>query len=423
MAERQPREGPPRWWRIAPLHREMGYVGGTLFASGAAIVAVDLFVPPHEYTSRGTVVVVVLAAFAAGAFYLWSAEHLPLPIWGYAVGTSTGAVMVTVLVVAGGPQRTAMFGVLYALVSTYGFYYYGWRIAWWLVVLNGIGYAGALAWHGVEGAAAQWVTIMGTSVIAGGLTGSLSQRIRRLLAAEQANVVALSEMDAWKTTFLRAVAHDLRSPLASMLGLVELVRDRVVQLDEEQRQHLLDRSVAAGHRLDQLLRDLLDVQRIEAGVLEPELQPVELDQLVRDSVAAIDTSRRSVTLELDPVAAVVEPAKIDRIVTNLVHNALAHTPPEAHVWVRLTEADGLALLVVEDDGPGIADGIRDQLFEAFRRHDGGIAGGVGLGLHLVRRFTELHGGEVRAAERTGGGARFEVRLPRAGAELPRADAE
>lgn len=394
----------------------MAYVGGALFVGGATVVAVDLLVPPDEYTSRGTVLAVVLAAFAAGAFYFWSAERLPLPIWGYALGTSLGAVMVTIVIAAGGPQRTAMFGVLYVLVSTYGFYYYGWRIAWWLIVLTGTGYAGVLAWHDVEGALAQWVTIMGTSVVAGGLTGSLSQRVRRLLAAEQANVVALSELDAWKTTFLRAVAHDLRSPLASMLGLVELVRDRIDELAPEQRQHLLDRSVAAGHRLDQLLRDLLDVQRIEAGVLEPDLQPVELDRLVRDSVAAIDTSGRSVTLELDPVEAVVEAAKVDRVVTNLVRNALMHTPADANVWVRLTAADGVARLVVEDDGEGIADDIRDGLFEAFRRHDGGIADGVGLGLHLVRRFTELHGGEVRAAERTGGGARFEVRLPRAGRE-------
>ena len=88
----------PRWWRIAPLHREMGYVGGALFSSGAVLVLIDLATPPQDYAARGWVVAVMVSAFLAGAFYLWSAEHLPMPIWGYAIGTSGGAVMVTVLV-------------------------------------------------------------------------------------------------------------------------------------------------------------------------------------------------------------------------------------------------------------------------------------------------------------------------------------
>ena len=222
--------------------------------------------------------------------------------------------------------------------------------------------------------------------------------------------------DAWKTTFMQAVAHDLRSPLASMLGLVHLARDRDGELSADERQLLLDRSVAAGERLDQLLRDLLDMQRIEAGVLEPAVEPTALDQLIRDTVTAMGVEGRSVTMDLEPVTAMVEPAKVDRIVANLVRNALSHTASDVEVWIRLRTEEGSVLLVVEDDGDGVAEEIREGLFEAFRRHDrradGGAGGdGVGLGLHLVRRFTELHGGVVRVDERPGGGARFEVRLP------------
>ena len=88
-------------WRPAPMHREMGYVGGTLFTSGALLVGVDLLTFPGDYTARGWVVAVMVAALGAGLFYLWTAEHLPLPVWGFAIGTSLGAVLVTVLVLAG----------------------------------------------------------------------------------------------------------------------------------------------------------------------------------------------------------------------------------------------------------------------------------------------------------------------------------
>ncbi len=401
----------PRWRRAAPLHREMGYVGGTLFLTGAALVVVDLLFPPHEYVSQGGVVVVAVAATLAGLFYLWSAGHLPLPIWGFAIGTAAGAVMVTVLVLAGGPSRTATFGVLYVFVSTYGFYYYGNAIAWGLVALNGLGFAVALAVHDVEGAVAQWVMVVGTSAMAGGLLGSLSQRVRALLRAEQANVRQLSEVDAWKTTFLRAVAHDLRSPLSSMQGLLLTLQQHGDAMPPEQQAHLLDRSIAASERLDALLVDLLDMQRIEAGAVEPELAPARLDELVRDSIEAIDLGGRDVHLDLEPVTATVEAAKVDRIVTNLVRNAVSHTGADVSVWVRLRRQEPMAVLIVEDDGAGLHDQVPADLFEAFRRHGEGDGHGAGLGLHLVRRFTELHGGEVDASDRPGGGARFVVRLP------------
>lgn len=410
----------PWWRRIAPLHREMGYVGGTLFLTGAALVVVDLVFPPQDYVSRGGVVVVAVAATLAGLFYLWSADHLPMPIWGYAIGTAAGAVMVTVLVLSGGPSRTAMFGVLYVFVSTYGFYYYGNAIAWGLVALNGVGFAVALAVHDVEGAVAQWVMVVGTSAMAGGLLGSLSQRVRSLLRAEQENVRQLSEVDAWKTTFMRAVAHDLRSPLSSMQGFLMTLQQHGDAMPPQQQDKLLDRSIAAGERLDALLVDLLDMQRIEAGALEPELAPTRLDELVRDSIGAIDLDDRDVRLELAPVTATVEAAKVDRIVTNLVRNAISHTGPDVSVWVHLRRQERMAVLVVEDDGAGLDDQVPADLFEAFRRHGEGDGHGAGLGLHLVRRFTELHGGEVSASDRPGGGARFVVRLPLRG-EGPDAD--
>ena len=393
------------------MHREMGYVGGALFSSGAALVGVDLLTSTSQDGARGWIIAVMVAAFAAGLFYFWVADHLPLPVWGFAVGTSLGAVMVTVLVLAGGPQRTATFGVLYVFVSTYGFYYYGPALSWWLVALNGIGFAGALAYHDVPGAVSQWFMIVGTASIAGGLTGSLSQRVRDLLVAEQDRIEQLNERDGWKTTFLQAVAHDLRSPLVSVIGLVRTVRDHDERLPVEQRATLLDRAIGSGERLEQLIEDLLDIERIAAGVVTADRAPTRLDQLVADTVTRLEIEDRRVELDLHPVTAALEASKIERVVTNLVHNAVRHTDADTTVWVRVAAVDEDAVVVVEDDGPGVADDVRGDLFEAFRRDGTSIGRSVGLGLHLVRRFTELHGGDVAVDDRPGGGARFTVRLP------------
>lgn len=400
------------WFRrVAPLHREMGLVGGTLFCSGAALVMIDLVTPPNDYVARDWVWAVAVGALLAGVFYFWSARYLPMPIWGYAIGTSVGAVMVTVLVLAGGPQRTAVFGVLYVFVSTYGFYYYGPAISWWLVGLNGVGFAIGLGVHDVDGAVSQWSMIVGTSAIAGGLTGSLSQRVRRLLAQEQATVESLSEVDEWKTTFLQAVAHDLRSPLSSVIGMLDTALAIGDELPSEERRVLLERAHDGSERLRRLLEDLLDVERIAAGAIEPEREEVRLDDLVRTAVGQIDLDDREVELDLAPVVAFVEPSRVERIVTNLVRNAVTHTATGVPVWVRVRARGDHLELVVEDAGPGIQDGAHGDVFEAFRRAGSTTAEGSGLGLHLVRRFTELHGGSVHVTDRPGGGARFVVRLP------------
>lgn len=404
----------PRWWRVTPLHREMSLVAAALYLGGGGLVVAELLAGGPAYHARAVVVAVAVVALGAGAFYLWTARHLPLPLWAYVSGTSLGAVLVTAVVVAGGPERTATFGVLYVFVSTYGFFYYGPRVSSWIVLLDGVGFAGALAFHDVPAAVGQWAVIVGTSIIAGGLTGFLSQRFRRMLLAEQDTVRTLNELDGWRTTFLRAVAHDLRSPLAAMQGLLELLQTKEDQLTAEQRSLLLDRSVESGRRLQQLLDDLLDVQRIEAGVLQPDLESVALDDVVRRGVAGVDGVNGQVELDLDRVVAMVEPAKVDRIVVNLVRNAMEHTPSGTAMWIGLVAEDQHAVLTVEDDGPGVREAVRDGLFDAFRRDGAGLGDGVGLGLHLVQRFTDLHDGTVEVGDRPGGGASFTVRLPLGG---------
>lgn len=402
------------WWRSTALHREMAYVGGTLYASGGLLVLLTVVLPSPELYARAWVTGVGAVAMAVGAFFLWAADRWPMPLWQYAIATSVGAVLVTVAVLGGGAETSATYGVLYVFVSTYGFYYYPWPIAWWLVGLNGAGFALALGWHDVDDALPQWLMIVGASVIAGGLIGTLGQQMRRMLATEQAVVADLSEIDSWKTTFLRAVSHDLRAPLSTIHGMLTLVQDRGSHLSDEQRDDLVSRSIAAAERSQRLVDDLLDLERIQAGEIEPRLETTPLDRLVRECLETLDLHGRELDVDLRDVTVDVEPGKVERIVTNLVGNAVRHTPAGTHVRVCVHEDAGAAVLVVEDDGPGLPEDVRDSLFDAYRGSGAGHAGSgsVGLGLHLVRRFTELQGGSVSATDRPGGGARFEVRFPR-----------
>ena len=125
---------------------------------------------------------------------------------------------------------------------------------------------------------------------------------------------------------------------------------------------------------------------------------------------------RSVELDLEPVIASIDAAKVERIVENLLVNATRHTAPSASLWVRVRPGPGGVLLVVEDDGPGVPEEMREAIFEPFRQVPGAAhpSPGVGIGLSLVARFAELHGGRAWVEEREGGGASFQVVLPDSG---------
>jgi signal transduction histidine kinase len=124
---------------------------------------------------------------------------------------------------------------------------------------------------------------------------------------------------------------------------------------------------------------------------------------------------REITIDTTPTVAAVDVPKVERIVENLLVNAARHTPPRAHIWIRVRPGDDGAILAVEDDGPGLPAEDRERVFDPFER--GGSAAahapGSGIGLTLVARFAELHGGRAWAEERNGGGASFLVWLPSA----------
>jgi PAS domain S-box-containing protein len=234
------------------------------------------------------------------------------------------------------------------------------------------------------------------------------------LVTERAESEALRELDDMKNTFLQAVSHDLRTPLAAILGLAVTLERDDVELTEAEARDLAARIASNARKLDRIVSDLLDLDRIGRGIVEPNVVETDVGALVARIVSESELVRqRDVVVDTEHVAAEVDPPKLERMVENLLANTARHTPPTAHVWVRVCEERDGATIIVEDDGPGVPAEMRDAIFEPFNRGEdrAGRGAGVGIGLALVARFAELHGGRAWVQDRDGGGASFRVWLP------------
>jgi PAS domain S-box-containing protein len=222
----------------------------------------------------------------------------------------------------------------------------------------------------------------------------------------------MRNLDEMKNTFLEAVSHELRSPLTSILGVAVTLENQ--EFPEAERRDFLDRLAANARKLDRLLRDLLDIDRLSRGIMTPQYHAVDLGALVQRTVENFDVpASRTVRVDEASVIVQADAPKVERIVENLLSNAIRHTPPGVGVWVHVRNEDGGVLLVVEDDGPGVPRHLQKAIFEPFRQ--GPTASphspGTGIGLSLVAMFAELHGGKAWVEERDGGGASFRVFLP------------
>lgn len=233
------------------------------------------------------------------------------------------------------------------------------------------------------------------------------------LDAELVAADDLRHLNAVKDTLLHAVSHDLKGPLAAVLGAMQtLRREAQLALTAEELESLYTMIEQSGRKMDRLVDDLLDLDRLDRGQLQPDRQPADVGAIAR-RIARESTSLdgHPVRIDADAVLVAVDAAKVERIIENLLLNAAKHTPPATPVRVRVTaRADGVEL-AVEDEGPGIPEELRVEIFDPFRQGPGAGGTGVGIGLSLVKRFAELHGGSAHVEDRVGGGARFVVWLP------------
>jgi PAS domain S-box-containing protein len=248
------------------------------------------------------------------------------------------------------------------------------------------------------------------------------EQLARALEVERDAAQQLRALDEMKNTFLQAVSHDLRTPLAAILGLAITLERGDVELSEDDAKDLARRIADNSRRLDRLVTNLLDLDRLARGIVAPKLHNADVGALVRRLLAESELIAGSrLQTDIQPVVIPIDSAKVERIVENLLANTVRHTPSNATIWVSVAPVEGGALLKVEDDGPGVSPDLREVIFEPFQQGPDAPqhSPGVGVGLTLVRRFAELHAGRAWVEERPGGGASFRVFLPVVPPETPK----
>ena len=228
----------------------------------------------------------------------------------------------------------------------------------------------------------------------------------------------LQEVDEWRAALVSSVAHDLRTPLASIKVAVSDLREPAIVLPEEARRDLLETIEEQTDRLTRLVTTVLDLWRLEAGALKPKREPFPVDDLIDEAAALVEGSvatarlSRAVSADLPPLE--VDPTLIAQALANLLENAARHSPPDAEILVgaQLGRASPDEVEIsVSDSGPGVPRDQRDLIFELF--HRGADGGRAGLGLAIAKAFVEAHGGRIGVGTALGGGARFVLTVPAA----------
>lgn len=234
----------------------------------------------------------------------------------------------------------------------------------------------------------------------------------RMLGTSQ-DITDRKLIEELRESILSAVSHELRTPLTAIVGFALTLQERGGQLSLATRHQIVEHLSAESRRLERLLSDLLDLDRLRHRPLGASFRPADLGRLVAGVARDYASDTRAVALELDEIEADVDAPKVERIVDNLLANAFRHTPAGAEVRVRVTRSDGGAMISVDDRGPGVGPDEREAIFEIFQRGSAGIASGrgTGVGLALVAQFAALHGGRAWVEDNPGGGASFRVFLP------------
>jgi len=246
------------------------------------------------------------------------------------------------------------------------------------------------------------------------------ERMGRRTRELEADNEKLSDLNRMKDVFLGTASHELKTPLTSVIAYAELLDDHDGKLSRDQAREFVARLRAEAQRLLSLIEDILDLSRLESGKLA--MKPRALD-LVEVARAAIETTRPlsqkfGVPVQEDLATSLpqisVDEVKIRQVLVNLIVNAIKFSPRDVPVRLRVAQDGAYVRVEVNDGGPGIAPDTATHIFELFGQNvseDADTRGGLGIGLHLVKRITELHGGHVGVNSRPGEGSTFWIRLP------------
>lgn len=231
------------------------------------------------------------------------------------------------------------------------------------------------------------------------------------------DVTQLRRLEQLREEYVNTISHDLRAPLTVVKGHAQMLRQAMGKADVTGRELTnVNAIITAAQRMNTMIQDLVDSARMESGRLQLRCQPINLEQFIDDllqrNTTSIDTGRVRVSSTKGLPPALADPDRLERILLNLLSNALKYSTPGTPVDLRLDRLDDQALVSVEDRGPGIAPEDLSHIFERYYRTKGeGKEGSVGMGLYITKMLVEAHSGRVHAESVLGRGSTFSFTLP------------
>lgn len=239
---------------------------------------------------------------------------------------------------------------------------------------------------------------------------------RAILDKSAERTAVLEESERLYTTLLNSISHELRTPIATIMGATSVLLDQKSVPSDQSRQELGSDIQDATQRLNRLVDNLLDMTRLDSGRLALSLEWSDVNDLIHASVKRVEASlsKHDLIVEVPPNLPLIriDFVLLEQALVNLLHNAAMYTPPGTRVRVNAQVDGDELLIIVADRGPGLPVEDTQRVFEKFYRAPGAATGGTGLGLSIVRGLVEAHGGTITAENRpTRGGARFIIRLP------------
>lgn len=234
------------------------------------------------------------------------------------------------------------------------------------------------------------------------------------------DVTHLRELDRLKSEFISVASHELRTPVTSLMLSAQILEEGTAGELTEEQQEVVRAQREDLTRLESLLRDLLDLTKLEAGAIPPRFEWVSPGELVEDATqgVAAQAAAKGVRLESHSAAKAAvraDRAQIERVLTNLLNNAIRHTEARGHVEVEALDDGDKVKFRVKDNGGGIPPEYREKIFQRFAQVPGATRGGAGLGLPISQAIVQAHGGEIAVESEVGRGSVFEFELEKAGA--------
>ncbi len=261
---------------------------------------------------------------------------------------------------------------------------------------------------------------LGFVVVTGAfLHHSLRRWSRRLQQATQAERDAAERMrraEDMRRAFLTGVSHELRTPLTAIVGYGGTIQRDGRRMDGDLLEEVAGRLVVNAERLQAMIIDLLEVDRLLQGMGTLHRETTDVTELTRRVVRSTDTEPIRIELVGESLLAAVDGAKVERMLEHALHNSLRHSGEADAITVTVTGTEHQVQITVEDDGMGFPDALIGRLFDPFVQHVDAVdrpSPGLGIGLTLVAQFASLHGGSALAENRTDGGARLTMTLPTA----------